>query len=100
MAQLLEPFTDEDSPYILKDIRVRETPDLPDHVLGTVQWLGFVTHPGYYLYTTTTTGATDHVPVEFIENNWYFIPRSDDREDTYISRRDHIEPYAQRTGYW
>jgi hypothetical protein len=99
IAQLLEPFTDKDSPYTLKDIQIRETPDLPDHVLGAVQWLGFVTHPGYYLYTTTTTGATDHVPVEFIENNWYFITRSDDREDTYISRRDRIELYAQRTGY-
>jgi hypothetical protein len=66
---LLELFTNEDSPYTLKDVQVREISDLSDHILGAVQWLGFVTHPGYYLYTTTTIGATDHILVEFIENN-------------------------------
>src|SRR5437879_6510719 len=100
MAHFLEPVCDEDDPFDLKDIQLRPTPDLSDHVLGAVQSLGFVAHPGYYLYTTTTSGATDHVPVEFLNNNWYFINRSDDGELTYTCREDRIEPYAHRTGYW
>src|SRR5437588_6302742 len=100
MAHFLELISDEDDPFNLKDVQLRPTPDLPDHVLGAVQWLGFVAHPGYYLYTTTTSGATDHVPVEFLDNNWYFINQSDNGELTYTCREDHIEPYAHRTGYW
>ena len=65
---MIEPFTDD--LLELLEVRTRESPDLPDHVLGTVQWLGFVAYPGYYLYaTSSTTGAEDHLPVEFIENN-------------------------------
>jgi hypothetical protein len=73
MAHFLEPVSDEDNPFDLKDIQLRPTPDLPDHILHAVQWLGFVAHPGYYLYTTTTSGAQDHVSVEFLNNHWYFI---------------------------
>ena len=95
---MLELFTDD--PFDLLDVQLREQPDLPDHILGAVQWLGFVAHLGYYLYATTSTGTEDHLPVEFIENNWYFITRSSDEEDTYICQNDRIECYAQRTGYW
>jgi hypothetical protein len=73
MAHFLEPISDEDDPFNLKDIQLRPTSDLLDHVLGAVQWLGFIAHPGYYLYIITTSGATDHVSVEFLNNNWYFI---------------------------
>jgi hypothetical protein len=83
MAHFLEPISDEDDPFDLKDVQLRPTPDLPDYVLGAIQWLGFIAQPGYYLYTTTTSGATDHIPVEFLNNNWYFINQSDDSELTY-----------------
>jgi hypothetical protein len=100
MAHFLKPVSEEDDPFDLKDVQLRPTPDLPDYVLGAVQWLGFVAYPGYYLYTTTTSGAQDHVPVEFLNNNWYFINQSDDGELTYTCQEDRIEPYAHRTGYW
>jgi hypothetical protein len=57
MAHFLEPVSDKDDPFNLKDIQLRPTPDLPDHVLGAVQWLGFIAYPGYYLYITTTSEA-------------------------------------------
>jgi hypothetical protein len=91
---LLELFTDEDSPFTLKDIQTRESPDLLDHVLGAVQWLGFVQDPGYYLYTTTTSGVQDYLPVKFVENHWYFLTRLEDEANAFITKADHIEPYA------
>jgi hypothetical protein len=45
-------------------------------------------------------GAQDHIPVKFIENNWYLITRLEDKADTFITKADCIEPYAQRTEYW
>ena len=101
---MLEPFLDTDTDWTFKEVRLRQNPDLPDHVLGAVQWLGFVQYPGYYLYASTDPNdpdqPLDHLPVEFIENHWYFISRIGKDNDTYICKGDRIEPYAHRTGYW
>jgi len=32
--------------------------------------------------------------------NWYYVTRFEDKEDTYISHRAHIDPYSHNTGYW
>ena len=98
---MLEPFLDDETVFTLKVVQLRQTPDLPDHVLGAVQWLGFVHYPGYYLYTSNNPDRPeDHLPVEFIENNWCFITRLQSNEVTYTCREDRIEPYTHKTGYW
>ena len=97
---MLTLFSDQDDQLDLKEVVLRQEPDLPDHVLGAVQWLEFVAQPGYYLYAETPSGVEDHLPVEFIDNSWFFITRSDDDGYNYICQDDHIERYAQRTGYW
>ena len=53
MAQLIDLFLDNNTDWTFKEVQLRQSPDLPDHVLGAVQWLGFVQYPGYYLYIST-----------------------------------------------
>ena len=93
MAQLLEPLPDPTHQSRLVKVQLRSQPDLPDHILGQVQWLSFSEHLGYYLWNENT-----NYPVEFLENYWYYIYRYNG--NSYISHEDHIEPYSHNTGYW
>ena len=74
MAQLLEPLPDPTHRSRLAKVQLRSQPDLPDHVLGQIQWLSFSEYPGYHLWNETTN---TNYPVEFIENYWYYIYRYD-----------------------
>ena len=95
MAHFLEPLSDTDNLYHFVEVQLRSQPDLPEHILGQVQWLNFSEFPGYYLWNKTTKINT---PVEFLENHWYFIERIN--EDIYTGCINHIEPYSCNTGYW
>ena len=72
MAQLLELLSDEDRPYTLSKIQLSSKPDLPEHVLGQIKWLNFSEHPGYYLWDKE---HNTNRPVDFINNNWFYITR-------------------------
>ena len=95
MAQLLEPLPDPIHRSRLVKVQLKSQPDLPDHVLGQIQWLSFSEYPGYHLWNKRTNTNN---PVEFLENYWYFIYRYDG--NSYISHEDCIEPYSHNTGYW
>jgi len=95
MAHLVEPLPDPIYQCRFVEVQLRQSPDLPEHVLGQIQWLSFSEYPGYYLWDPE--GQTNN-PVEFIENYWYYIYRYD--RDTYLSHADRIERYSNNTGYW
>ena len=81
--------------YQFVEVQLRPQPDLPEHVLGQVQWLSFSEYPGYYLWSPENQ---TNRPVEFIENYWYYIYRY--KGDLYISHSDCIECHFHNTGYW
>ena len=41
MAHFLELLSDTDNLYHFVEVQLRSQPDLPEHVLGQVQWLNF-----------------------------------------------------------
>jgi hypothetical protein len=66
MALLLHLFKDSDPQDILIQVRKRKQLDLPEYILGHVEWIA-TTEPGYYI---CDEGLNKFEPVEFIDNNW------------------------------
>jgi len=97
MAELLQPLPDPELRYRFVEIKLRSQPDLPEHLLGQIQWLNFSEYPGYYIWDNE---RNTNLPVEFIQNHWYYVTRFEDKGDSYISHRDRIDPYSNNTGYW
>ena len=92
---MLEPLPDPLYQYQFIEVQLRSQPDLPDHILGQIQWLSFSEYPGYYLWNPENQ---TNRPVEFLEDYWYYIYRYEG--DSYISHTDCIEHYSHNTGYW
>jgi hypothetical protein len=57
---------DSDLEDALTPIAKRKQPDLPEYILGHVEWIA-TTEPGYYIYNEEDETFE---PVEFIDNSW------------------------------
>jgi hypothetical protein len=94
MALFLRPFRDTDLEDNLTPIRRRKQPDLPEHILGHVEWIA-TTDPGYYIYIPEDETFE---PVEFIDNSWWTIYKEGDFY--FTTKEDQIPRYSKGTGYW
>ena len=93
---LLEGSFDPDDPYKPIVVIKRAADTLPDHIKENIFWAPAGHRPaGYYLQDQHTY---DYLPVEFIDNYWYFLDNKDEQVTTSLSSR--IEPNTLDTGYW
>ncbi len=98
MAYIAQPVTDDpDEP---RCVYCRPTPDLSDHILGTVFWVNQDDnhpYPGYYRYTEE---EDKFLPVESVNNYWWNLHFRPYNQTYWTSKDDRYDPYQGTTGYW